>query len=138
MAQGGRILVVDDSEIVLMRIRVELSSAGYDVVTTTQLVGTARHLRGCDLVIVDFFMPGLDGGAVLRSLKAALPAGERPPLFYLYTTDAEAGARYAELGFDGVFGRKGDLLALTPQVQAALRIRKLSGLSRARDKERKP
>ncbi|KYF86938.1 response regulator [Sorangium sp. So ce394] len=134
MAHGGRILVIDDSEIVLMRIRVELSSAGYDVVTTTQLVGTARHLRGCDLVIIDFFMPGLDGGAVLRSLKAAVPATERPPLFYLYTTDAKAGAQYAELGFDGVFGRKGDLLALTPQVEAALRIRKLSGLARAKER----
>ncbi|WP_437571735.1 response regulator [Sorangium sp. So ce542] len=134
MAHGGRILVIDDSEIVLMRIRVELSSAGYDVVTTTQLVGTARHLRGCDLVIIDFFMPGLDGGAVLRSLKAAVPAGERPPLFYLYTTDAKAGAKYAELGFDGVFGRKGDLLALTPQVEAALRIRKLSSLVRAKER----
>ncbi|WP_438018318.1 response regulator [Sorangium sp. So ce315] len=135
MSQGGRILVIDDSEIVLMRLRVELSSAGYDVIATTQLVGAARHLRGCDLVIVDFYMPGLDGGAVLSSLRAALPAGERPPLFYLYTTDAAAGARYAELGFDGVFGRKGDLLALTPQVQAALRLRKLSLLSRGKDRK---
>ncbi|MDC0682919.1 MULTISPECIES: response regulator [Sorangium] len=134
MSQGGRILVIDDSEIVLMRIRVELASAGYEVVTTTQLVGTARHLRGCDLVIVDFFMPGLDGAAVLRSLKAAVPEGDKPPLFYLYTTDAEAGSRYAELGFDGVFSRKGDLLALTPQVQAALRIRKLAGLSRGKER----
>ncbi|XXX78500.1 response regulator [Sorangium sp. So ce134] len=134
MSHGGRILVIDDSEIVLMRIRVELSSAGYDVTTTTQLVGAARHLRGCDLVIIDFFMPGLDGGAVLRSLKAAVSEGERPPLFYLYTTDAKAASRYAELGFDGVFGRKGDLLALTPQVQAALRIRKLSGLARAKER----
>ncbi|MGK3996916.1 response regulator [Sorangium sp. So ce1024] len=135
MSQGERILVIDDSEIVLMRIRVELSSAGYDVVTTTQLVGAARHLRRCDLVIVDFYMPGLDGGAVLSSLRGALPAGERPPLFYLYTTDAAAGARHAELGFDGVFGRKGDLLALTPQVQAALRLRKLSLLSQGKDRK---
>lgn len=134
MAQAGRILVVDDSEIVLMRIRVELSSAGYDVVTSTQLVGTARHLRGCDLVIIDLHMPGLDGRDVLTSLKAALPPGERPPLFYLYTTDVEAGRRYAELGFDGVFGRKGDLLALTPQVQAALRLRKLSRMARPKER----
>jgi two-component system, OmpR family, response regulator len=134
MTQNGRILVIDDSEIVLMRIRVELASAGYHIITTTQIVGTARHLRGCDLVIVDYHMPGLDGTMVLSSLKAALPAGERQPLFYLYTTDAGAGRRYAELGFDGVFGRKGDLLALIPQVQAALRIRKLAGM--ARNKER--
>jgi two-component system OmpR family response regulator len=136
MPQSGRILVIDDSEIVLMRIRVELSSAGYDVVTTTQLVGMARHLRGCELVVIDFYMPNLDGGTVVTSLKAAMPAGERPPLFYLYTADRAASERYAELGFDGAFGRKGDLLALTPQVQAALRIRKLSGIPRG--KERRP
>ncbi|MGK4006783.1 response regulator [Sorangium sp. So ce1036] len=134
MAQAGRILVVDDSEIVLMRIRVELSSAGYDVVTTTQLVGTARHLRGCDLVIIDLHMPGLDGSQIVSSLRSAVPAGEAPPLFYLYTTDAAAGRRYAELGFDGVFGKKGDLLALTPQVQAALRLRKLSLMSRPKER----
>ncbi len=135
MPQSGRILVIDDSEIVLMRIRVELSSAGYDVVTTTQLVGTARHLLSCDLVIIDFYMPNLDGGMVVSSLKTAVPAGERPPLFYLYTADPAASARYAELGFDGVFGRKGDLLALTPQVQAALRLRKLAGIMRSKERK---
>ncbi len=56
---SNRILVIDDSEVVLARIRGALVGAGYDVVTSSQTVGAARYLRGCNLVIVDFHMPGL-------------------------------------------------------------------------------
>jgi len=49
----GRILVIDDSEFVLARVKSVLAAAGYDVQTTTQTVGTGRYLRNCDLVLRD-------------------------------------------------------------------------------------
>lgn len=130
MGNGERILVIDDSEVVLSRIKAALTAAGFDVTTTTQTVGAARHLRGCDLVIVDYHMPGLDGGAVVASLRAAAQSADRPPGFYIYTTDAVVAANYAALGFDGVFTRKGDLAALPPQVEAAFRLARLRRLSK--------
>ena len=121
-APPKRVLCIDDSEVVLDRIRATLEPHGYEVVTTSQTVGAARYLPGCGLVIVDFHMPGFDGAQVVASLRSGLSKNEgRPvPLFYLYTSTA-ATSEYVRLGFDGVFTRKGDELALAPQVDAAFR-----------------
>jgi serine/threonine-protein kinase len=117
-----KILVIDDSETVLDRLGAALRTAGYDVVTTARTVGTARHIAGCDLAILDYHMPGIDGAEVLASLRAAAAASAsaRECLFFLYTSDPEIAQRHKELGFDGVFTRKGDDEALARQVRAVL------------------
>ncbi len=120
-----RILVIDDSEAVVSRVRAVLTDAGYEVTATTQSVGIARYLRQCDLVIIDYYMPGIDGQAVLESLKASAQGAGIEPLFYLYTSDANIGGRYRALGFDGYFAHKGDDEALVSQVRSAFRLRDL-------------
>jgi two-component system OmpR family response regulator len=129
-ASSRRILCIDDSEVILDRIKAMLEPHGYEVITTSQTVGAARHLPGCGLVIIDFHMPGLDGGSVATSLRAGLAKNESTslPLFYLYTSTA-ATSEYAKLGFDGVFTRKGDESALVPQVDAAFRRLKMRELA---------
>src|SRR5690606_33767476 len=99
---------------------------------TTQTVGIARHLRQCDLVIIDYHMPGLDGRAVLDSLKSAAQSCGATPLFYLYTSDATLVSQYRQLGFDGVFSQKGSADALVRQVEAVFRLQRLRGLGRPR------
>src|SRR6476469_10033727 len=61
--EGGprHILVIDDSEVLLSRIKKALIEDGHMVTTTTQTVGNARHLATCDLVIIDYHMPGING-----------------------------------------------------------------------------
>lgn len=127
----GRILVIDDSEVLLARIRGALVAAGYEVVATAQTVGTAKWLQTADMVIVDFHMPGFDGKAVLGSLRGAIrnTDTEHAPLFYLYTNDTSAAQEWSRLGFDGVFTRKGDDRALVEQVDAAFRMKRLRGLA---------
>ncbi|HTQ46453.1 MAG TPA: protein kinase [Polyangiaceae bacterium] len=121
-----RILVIDDSEVMLGRIRAALEAEGYDVVTTTRAVGNARHIATCDLVIIDYHMPGIDGGTVIQSLRSARSSGggasEHPCLFYLYTSDAQIAGIYQKLGFDGVLTDKGDEASLVKQVKAVFRI----------------
>jgi serine/threonine protein kinase len=121
-----RILVIDDSEVMLGRIRAALEAEGYDVVTTTRAVGNARHIATCDLVIIDYHMPGIDGGTVIQSLRSARDSGgggaERACLFYLYTSDPQIAGIYQKLGFDGVLTDKGDEAALVKQVKAVFRI----------------
>jgi two-component system OmpR family response regulator len=119
------ILVIDDSTAMLGEVKLALASAGYEVVTTTQTVGSARHLGHCDLVILDYLMPGIDGGSVLASLRSATEAHGRSVLFYLYTSDAAIAARYRQLGFDGCFTEKGDMQSLVRQVRSAFRLREL-------------
>jgi CheY-like chemotaxis protein len=123
-----RILVIDDSEVMLNRIRRALESEGWDVVTTSNAVGNARHIATCDLVIIDYHMPGIDGATVIASLRKAANANasrgaeSHSCMFYLYTSDPAVETTFQSLGFDGVFTEKGDERALVRQVNAALRM----------------
>jgi CheY-like chemotaxis protein len=123
-----RVLVIDDNAAILANIRSTLETAGYDVVATSQTVGTARHLKGCNLVILDYHMPGLDGGSVLSSLKAAAASAQSKPLFYLYTSDTQLQATATTLGFDGAFTEKGNREALVRQVDSVVRLLRLRAL----------
>jgi DNA-binding response OmpR family regulator len=129
---AGRILVVDDSEVLLDRISDGLSSAGFDVIATLKTVGAGRHLKSCDPVILDYHMPGLDGADVLVSLRAAAHSGGASCMFLLYTSDEAMAKRHASLGFDGVLAKKGDTPALVTQAQALMRIVRLRALKRGK------
>src|SRR6185436_3265500 len=65
MSVAGKLLVIDDSELVLERVKARLQRESYEVTTTSEPVGAVRHLLLCDLVIVDFHMPGMNGSEVL-------------------------------------------------------------------------
>jgi two-component system, OmpR family, response regulator len=123
----GKILIIDDSDVILDRVRQTLSGAGYDVITSNQTVGNARHLKNCDLVILDFHMPGIDGADVLQGFRKA--ASNTTCLFYLYTSDNSVADDFARLGFDGSFRQKGNDAALLSQVTAVFRMRRMASLS---------
>jgi CheY-like chemotaxis protein len=125
MAEAPLIVVIDDSEVILERIKTRLEAEGYRVVTTAQTVGAARLLRGATLVILDWHMPGMNGGDVLESLRAACQNSATRPLFFLYTSDPSIAGAAKNSGFDGSFLNKGDDDSLAQQVAAALRIAKL-------------
>ncbi len=125
MVDQALIVVIDDSEIILERIKTRLEVEGYRVITTTQTVGAARHLKGASLVILDWHMPGMNGGDVLGSLRAACANYPKRPQFYLYTSDPSVSAAAKNAGFDGSFVNKGDDDSLVQQVAAAMRIAKL-------------
>jgi len=125
MAEQPLIVVIDDSEIILERIKTRLEAEHYRVVTTAQTVGAARLLRGASLVILDWHMPGMTGGDVLASLRGAVERSQSRPLFYLYTSDPTVAAAAKNTGFDGSFINKGDDDSLAQQVAAAMRIAKL-------------
>lgn len=71
MAEGARILVIDDDQSMLRLIRANLSAAGYTVATAgtgeegLQLAETF-HPR---VVILDLLLPGMDGFAVCRKFR---------------------------------------------------------------------
>jgi len=124
MSERGRLLILDDSQILLDRIRSRLQREGYEVTTTSGPIG-AEQLRSCDLVILDFHMPGTNGGEVLRSLKLMASRFGVAPLFFLYTADKVISHEYQQLGFDGGLINKGDDESLVQQVDVALRLAKL-------------
>src|SRR5581483_9410726 len=115
---------------VLTSIQTALAAAGYDVTATSRTVGTARYLKDCDLVILDYHMPGLDGREVLQSLRAAATSAQSKVAFYLYTSDAQLEHEANKLGFDGVFTKKGHREQLVQQVDAAFRLVRLRAMQR--------
>jgi CheY-like chemotaxis protein len=125
MVDQPLIVVIDDSEIILERIKSRLEVEGYRVVTSAQTVGAARHLKGATLVIIDWHMPGMTGGDVLDSFQRAVASSPKRPAFYLYTSDPTISASASKSGFDGTFVNKGDDESLVQQVAAAIRIAKL-------------
>jgi DNA-binding response OmpR family regulator len=127
--QRGRILLVDDSELLLEQAASALKGAGYDVVTTSMAVGASRHLSGCDLAIIDFHMPGFDGSDLVTSMRQAMRTAQKRCLFYLYTSDEDAAQGFRQLGFDGCFAGKGDLRDLVTQVGAVFRLLAMRGIA---------
>ncbi len=121
MSQRRRILVIDDSEIMLERIKSALESEGYEVMTTTHVVGNARYLPTCDLVIIDYHMPGLNGAAVLDSLRALTSTMKHACPLFVYTSDEKIAAAHAQLGFDGALAAKGDERTLVRQLATLFR-----------------
>jgi len=136
MSGTGEIVVVDDSFLILDRIRERLTAEGYHVRTTTGHAAAMKLVQHADLAIIDFHMPGVDGAEMLSSLRDTHPTS--PCLYYLYTSDREVATKYEQLGFDGAFLRKGEEAALVPQVGAVfrtIRMRKLA--QRLREERRK-
>lgn len=125
-----KILIIDDSEVMLTRIRRALEADGYEVSATSRAVGNARHIPSTDLCIIDFHMPGIDGGTVISSLKSAAKSGGHACLFYLYTSDPAIAKDYQKLGFDGCFTDKGNEEALVRQVRAVFRMLQMRALKK--------
>jgi CheY-like chemotaxis protein len=123
MKSPFRILVIDDSEPVLAKTKSALMSAGFEATTTTSQVSSIRLLSAnpFDLVIIDFHMPGLNGGQVVYALKKGASISGSKVLFYLYTSDTKVMAQAQALGFDGCLVNKGDDQSLIKQIKAVER-----------------
>jgi DNA-binding NarL/FixJ family response regulator len=133
MEELRRIVVVDDSWLILERIRESLTAAGYQVRTTTGFEVAAKLCLSSDLAIIDFHMPGMNGKELLAQMRSTLPP-DAACMFYLYTSDPEAASAYERHGFDGAFLKKGDDDALAAQVDAVFRtisLRKLASRMRS-------
>lgn len=128
ITSAKRILIIDDSEVLLARMKRALLFVGYEVITTTQIVGNARHLTNCDLIIVDYHMPGLDGAAVAQSMRTVAKSGKHHCAIYVYTSDKQISVDYARLGFDGAFTAKGDEAELTRQVASYFRLARMRAI----------
>ena len=100
-----RILVVDDSPIILAAVRHGLIEAGYGCETCGTFDELERHdLAGFDLVLMDVQMPELFGddvGVALRQRKVTAP-------IYLFSTidETSLATRATEAGLDGYISKR--------------------------------
>jgi two-component system response regulator MprA len=120
MAEGALLLVDDDAPIRRMLERT-LSAEGYDVVAAADggaaLAAVERSVP--DAIVLDVTMPGMDGLAVTRRLRAK---GLRVPILLLTARDA-VHERIAGLdaGADDYMVKPFDVDELSARVRALLR-----------------
>ena len=122
---GGKqkILVVDDSKVVLEGTAMALEDAGFDVITLDNPLSVAHVLRKEQpaLMLIDVNMPTLTGDRVTAILsKRASGPGRTRILLHSDVNEAELSARAGQCGADGYIVKTGNEFEFVRQVQRAL------------------
>ena len=125
MATPPRILVMDDSEIILAVTTSSLIDAGYEVFSANTLAELDQQiLKGpFDLVLLDVQMPEQEGDEVGDVLRHTLGVESR---IYLYSSlpDDELEARCKLAGLDGYIHKDDGVEQMLKAVKNALAIRR--------------
>lgn len=120
-----RVVVVDDSPTYLALVEQELDHEGYTVATFAGGEDAIAHLNreGCDCILVDLVMPGIDGIELCRRLDHFRNrTGLWFPVLMVTGRDAkEDMMRALEAGADDFVGKSSDIAILRARIQALLR-----------------
>ena len=99
-----KILIIDDSELVLAMAKDALDAAGYQVVTATNGIEANRYIfskERPDLIIMDIMMPMLDGNKKAKILKENEVSRDIPILLLSSKSKEEMRQLAEESGADG-------------------------------------
>ena len=116
--QPGRILVIDDEDLIRWSLRQGLQDEGYSVTTLATPQSALQQAEQADLVLLDWRLPGSDGLAVAKELKRARPS--RPVILMTAYGNPEFMKQAAAIGVWGVLLKPFDLEDVLPLVHAAL------------------
>jgi CheY-like chemotaxis protein len=118
VSRKPKIVVIDDSEIVLEVTKGALEGAGYDVVTHDRPAGCVALIlhEKPDLVLMDVNMPGLGGDTIVSVLGKAAPTSETIVLLHSSLSGEVLRGKAAAAGAHGVIQKSGDLFGLVREV----------------------
>jgi PAS domain S-box-containing protein len=127
---GSRILVADDNSD--MREYIRRLLAGYDVEVAEDGAAALRLARAHrpDLVITDIMMPGIDGLALMRALRADPASSHVPVILLSARAGEEARIEGLEAGADEYLVKPFSARELLASVRAQLRLAESRRLSR--------
>lgn len=126
------LLVEDDPDIREVATLSLETLGGFRVIPCTDGDAALRELSRCepDLILLDWMMPGLDGGETLAAMRAQGVLGDRPVVFMTAKARRDEVERMTALGAWTVITKPFDPLAL-PQVVGDLVARARRGEGRA-------
>ena len=120
---SGRILLIEDEELVGTMVRMNLESAGYEVVWRKDGPGGLAGARqgSFDLILLDITLPGMDGLEILKRIRAE----GNPVAVMMLTAQGTVKTKVEALdgGADDYLPKPFDLAELIARVQALMRRR---------------
>lgn len=117
-----KIMVIDDSEIVLEATKTMLVERGFDVVLCDSPIGAVLRVinERPDLVLVDLDMASMPGDRVIASLKSGPRTARIPVCLYTGKDADEAREAVRRSGADGLIEKTWDALSLAQAVRRVL------------------
>jgi CheY-like chemotaxis protein len=118
-----RVLVVDDSDIVLAMASEALVSGGYEVLSAVSAAAADTYIYGDlrpDIIILDVMMPMLDGDKKARILKADDLVRDIPILLLSSKSEEELVRLATESGADGYIRKPFTFKELIEKIEVAL------------------
>jgi CheY-like chemotaxis protein len=118
-----KILLVDDEDDIREVAQMSLEmTAGWDVVTAASGADALRlaEAERPDAILLDVMMPGMDGPATARALKASGDTAAIPIILLTAKVQAADRRRFDDLGVAGVLAKPFDPMELAAQVSGVL------------------
>jgi two-component system, cell cycle response regulator len=121
----ARVLVVDDVRPNLKLLETRLSIEYFEVLTATNGPDAIAicETGGCDLVLLDVMMPGMDGFEVCRRLRAASETAYLPIILVTALDRPADRVRGLEAGADDFLTKPVDEIALIARVRSLARLK---------------
>lgn len=123
MATRAKILMVDDSPVVIEANRMVLEDAGYQVFATDNPLSVAAVMRreNPDLVLIDLNMPAVSGDVVTRIVTQHELVRRTPVVLYSDTPADELKRRADACGAAGFIRKTGDEEGFLSEVRRFLK-----------------
>jgi CheY-like chemotaxis protein len=119
---GARVLVVEDNAANLMLVRAVLQRAGYRTSEARSGEEALQHLAASkpDLILMDIQLPGLDGLALTRQLKADPETNAIPVVALTAHAMSDDRAKALAAGCDGYLAKPIDTRRLAAELASLL------------------
>ncbi len=105
---GARVLVVDDNPVNRSILTEQLSGWGIDNATASSgqealavLRKATKNYQQIDCIILDYQMPGMNGGEVVRNIRASGDMADIPVIMLTSVDRTEDGKPFSSLGIQG-------------------------------------
>lgn len=118
-----KILLVDDEDDIREVAQMSLEmTAGWEVLTASSGADGVRVAAAerPDAILLDVMMPGMDGPATARALRAAPETAEIPIILLTAKVQAADRRRFDDLGVAGILAKPFDPMALADEVRGVL------------------